>query len=146
MTLAIGLVSSRMRHSPSNTSKKEDSLVTILDITIPSNICQVARPRFRGSLTRMNHMEMLPDGLLIRHVYECHVWVARYDSSTQVFKNPSGQIFTSPSRFAKEHLIYMRDNELLMSTRRKFEVNGWTGCECKVNGEWITLDEFVNNQ
>ena len=62
-----------------------------------------------------------------------------------MFLNEKGKSFETPSAFARNHLLEMKMNGKMKSERETFQVNGWTDCECEVNGMWVTLDEYVHN-
>jgi len=61
------------------------------------------------------------------------VWIGIYDLSRNVIVC-DGKIYTSPSHFALSHIrVY---------TPTRNSVNGWTSCECEVNGNWISTSSL----
>ena len=61
------------------------------------------------------------------------VWVGTYDLSRNLIVC-DGKIYTSLSHFALSHIrVY---------TPTRDSVNGWTSCECEVNGNWISTSSL----
>ena len=68
----------------------------------------------------------------IRHKGSCNnTWYGVYNSETNKIIR-EGLSYNTPSGFAKCH--YKKDKP----NRRNSNANGWTECECQVNGKWIT--------
>lgn len=99
----------------------------------------------RRRTNRYRDMDLLSHGQKIRYVYENRECLGMYNNKTRMFVNEKGKSFESPSAFAKNHLLEMRMNGKMKSDRETFEVNGWTHCECEVNGKWVYLDDYVYN-
>jgi hypothetical protein len=104
---------------------------------------QTIEPRRRTN--RYRDMGFLTHGQKIRYVYENRECLGMYNSKTRMFINEKGKSFETPSAFARNHLLEMKMNGKMKSGRETFQVNGWTDCECEINGVWVTLDEYVHN-
>jgi hypothetical protein len=90
----------------------------------------------RTSLSNVKTRDMrqcFHDKQLIRHwAFNTFAWVGSYNKSTNevvVGEEP----FRSLSGFAAAH--YKREYP-----SRNPATNGWTDCECEVNGEWVKID------
>lgn len=99
----------------------------------------------RRRTNRYRDMDLLSHGQKIRYVYEGRECLGMYNSKSRMFVNEQGKSFGTPSSFASNHLLEMKMNGKMRSVRKTFQVNGWTDCECEVNGLWISLDDYVNN-
>jgi hypothetical protein len=80
----------------------------------------------------------LKDGQRVRHIINKNVddlhktWIAIYNSKeNQLMHNNIP--YNTPSGFAEAHYKSTRKD-------RGSSVNGWTSCECEINGEWIKLN------
>jgi hypothetical protein len=103
------------------------------------------RTKTRRTMVRYRDMDLLSHGQKIRYVYENRECLGMYNNKSRMFVNEKGENFETPSAFARNHLQEMKMNGKMRSERKTFEVNGWTNCECEVNGRWVSLDEYVNN-
>jgi hypothetical protein len=101
--------------------------------------------RTRKRTNRYLDMDFLTHGQKIRYVYENRECLGLYNSKIRMFVNEKGKTFETPSAFAKNHLLEMKMKGKMKSERETFQVNGWTDCECEVDGMWVTLDEYVHN-
>ena len=101
--------------------------------------------RTRRRTDRYRDMDLLSHGQKIRYVYENRECLGMYNNKSRMFVNEKGEKFETPSAFARNHLLEMKMNGKMKSERKTFEVNGWTDCECEINGRWVSLDEYVNN-
>jgi hypothetical protein len=71
------------------------------------------------------------NGQRIRHTIGINkIWIGTYDSSKQGIIY-DGKLHTSISIFALQHI---RSD----SNPNRMAVNGWSNCECEVNGKWIS--------
>jgi hypothetical protein len=71
------------------------------------------------------------DGLAIRHIIGVtKIWEGVYNEEQDSILS-GGEIYNSPSNFAKNHYISERPN------RPNSNANGWKECECKIDGKWV---------
>ena len=101
--------------------------------------------RTRRRTNRYRDMDLLTHGQKIRYVYENRECLGMYNNKTRMFVNEKGKSFETPSAFARNHLLDLKMNGKMKSGRETFQVNGWTNCECEVNGIWVSLDDYVHN-
>jgi hypothetical protein len=70
----------------------------------------------------------------IRHTTSCNnTWIGTYDSKKNVIIH-DGKFYTSLSNFALLH------NRVYNPSR--FSTDGWTHCECEVDGKWISCSQI----
>ena len=99
----------------------------------------------RRRTNRYRDMDLLSHGQKIRYVYEDCECLGIYNIKSRMFVSEKGKSFETPSAFARNHLLEMKMNGKMKSGRETFQVNGWTDCECEVNGLWVSLDDYVHN-
>lgn len=79
--------------------------------------------------------EKLHNGQIIRHIIDKkYIWKGEYDSVKNVIVRNSIE-YGSPSAFTKAHYK-------ISKPKRTPSSNGWTECESRVNGVWISLDKL----
>jgi hypothetical protein len=78
-----------------------------------------------------NMRKCFTNGQRIRHTIGINkTWVGIYDSTKNAILH-DGKIYTSPSNFGLMHIR-------AVSNPNRMSINGWTYCECEVDGKWIS--------
>lgn len=97
-------------------------------------------PRTRGTRTRLREAPIQPpNNALIRHrIGERDEWFCRYDA-TEGEMVLEGENMTEryeyPSTFARNHYTRTRPD-------RTSNANGWTECEIRINGNWVSIGTY----
>ena len=104
--------------------------------TVEALLAGFRRPPSQSpSLIRCRKMaECFTNGQWIRHVGTAgtpSIWKGKYDSSKDRIVYCK-QIFKTPTQFAEKHYKMERKD-------RVHSANGWKECECKINGEWVSI-------